>query len=85
MDTFGTTNAEAIRNMGVNAEEFINKITEGLSKTTRVQGGIKNAINNAQVAFKQFFCNVPTAPHTQLSAITSAITSPAFCTLNKCR
>ena len=58
MDTFGTTNAEAIRNMGVNAEEFINKITEGLSKTTRVQGGIKNAINNAQVAFKQFFATI---------------------------
>jgi len=58
MDTFGTTNAEAIRKMGVNSEEFINKITEGLSKTTRVQGGIKNAINNAQVALKQFFATI---------------------------
>ena len=58
MDTFGTTNAEAIRKMGVNAEEFINKVTEGLGKTTRVQGGIKNAINNAQVAFKQFFATI---------------------------
>lgn len=58
MDTFGTTNAEAIRNMGVNAEQFIDKITEGLSKTERAQGGIKNAITNAQMALKSFFATI---------------------------
>lgn len=58
MDTFGTTNAEAIRNMGVNAEQFIDKITQGLSKTERAQGGIKNAITNAQTALKSFFSTI---------------------------
>lgn len=55
MDTFGTTNAEAIRNMGVSADQFISKIVDGLSKTERAQGGIKNAITNAETALKQFF------------------------------
>jgi len=58
MQAFGTTNAEAIRNMGVSADEFITKITEGLQKTARVQGGVKNAIDNARSALTQFFVSI---------------------------
>lgn len=58
MQTFGTTNAEAIRDMGVSADEFITKITEGLQKTARVQGGVKNAIDNARSALTQFFVSI---------------------------
>ena len=57
-DTFGTISAEALRDAGVSADEFIDKITQGLAKTERVQGGIANAVNNAQSALKQFFATI---------------------------
>ncbi len=57
-DTFGTISADALREAGVSADEFIDKITQGLAKTERVQGGIANAVNNAQSALKQFFATI---------------------------
>jgi tape measure domain-containing protein len=57
-DTFGTISADALRDAGVSADEFIDKITQGLAKTERVQGGIANAVNNAQSALKQFFATI---------------------------
>jgi tape measure domain-containing protein len=59
-DTFGTISADALRDAGVSADEFIDKITQGLAKTERVQGGIANAVNNAQSALKQFFATIGT-------------------------
>lgn len=59
-DTFGTISADALREAGVSADEFIDKITQGLAKTERVQGGIANAVNNAQSALKQFFATIGT-------------------------
>lgn len=51
-DTFGTTNAEMLRKMGVSVEDFIAKLTDGMAKLPRAQGGIANAIVNAQNAIK---------------------------------
>jgi len=52
-DTFGTTNAEMLRDMGVSVEDFIAKLTTGMEKLPRAQGGIANAIVNAQNAIQQ--------------------------------
>ena len=57
-DTFGTISAEGLREAGISADEFIDKLTIGLAKTERVQGGIANAVNNAQSALKQFFATI---------------------------
>ena len=51
-DTFGTSNAEMLRKMGVSVEDFISKLTDGMAKLPRAQGGIANAIVNAQNAIK---------------------------------
>lgn len=51
-DTFGTSNAEMLRKMGVSVEDFIAKLTQGMAKLPRAQGGIANAIVNAQNAIK---------------------------------
>lgn len=52
-DTFGTTNAEKLRDMGVSVEDFIAKLTTGMEKLPRAQGGIANSIVNAQNAIQQ--------------------------------
>lgn len=51
-DTFGTSNAEMLRKMGVSVEDFIAKLTDGMAKLPRAQGGIANSIVNAQNAIK---------------------------------
>ncbi len=51
-DTFGTSNAEMLRKMGVSVEDFISKLTDGMAKLPRAQGGIANEIVNAQNAIK---------------------------------
>ena len=58
MDTFGVVTAEGLRKAGVSADEFITKITDGLTRTERVQGGIKNAVDNARVAIKEFLATI---------------------------
>ena len=58
MDTFGVVTAEGLRKAGVSADEFITKVTDGLTKTARVQGGIKNAVDNARVAIKEFLATI---------------------------
>lgn len=58
LDTFGVATAEGLRKAGVSADEFILKMTDGLSKTARVQGGIKNAVDNARVAIKEFLATI---------------------------
>lgn len=57
-DTFGTTNAEMLRGMGVSVEDFISKLTTGMAALPRAQGGIANAIVNAQNAVKQAIASV---------------------------
>ena len=57
-DTFGTTNAEMMRDMGVTVEDFIAKLTTGMEKLPRAQGGIANAIVNAQNAITQALASV---------------------------
>jgi tape measure domain-containing protein len=51
-DTFGATTADGLRDMGVNAEQFIEGITDGLSKLERVPGGLANSMVNFGVEVK---------------------------------
>lgn len=57
-EAFGTTTAEGIRDAGISADQFIDGITQQLSKNARVQGGIKNAIDNTRSAITQFFAAI---------------------------
>jgi tape measure domain-containing protein len=57
-EAFGTTTAEGIRNAGISADQFIDGITKQLEKNARVQGGIKNAIDNTRSAITQFFAAI---------------------------
>lgn len=50
---FGTTNVEAIREMGVSGKEFVLQITKAAEALPRVEGGIKNSIGNALDSLKQ--------------------------------
>jgi tape measure domain-containing protein len=55
---FGTKSAEKLREMGVNAEQFVDGITKQLALLPRVSGGIQNSIVNAGVAMKQALATV---------------------------
>lgn len=57
-DEFGTTSAEAIRALGVNAAEFIDRITDRMATMPRVAGGLTNAFTNAGVAIRQSLATV---------------------------
>lgn len=57
-DEFGTTSAEAIRALGVSAEDFINRITDRMATMPRVAGGLTNAFTNAGVAIRQSLATV---------------------------
>jgi tape measure domain-containing protein len=57
-DTFGTANAEKLREMGVNAQDFIDGVTNGLSKLERVPGGLQNSIVNFGVEVKMALATV---------------------------
>jgi tape measure domain-containing protein len=50
---FGTSNVEAIRNMGVTGKEFVLQITKMAEGLPRVESGIKNGIGNAIDSLKQ--------------------------------
>lgn len=50
---FGTSNAEALQDLGITGKEFVEKITAEMEKLPRVQGGITNAIVNFWSALKQ--------------------------------
>lgn len=54
-EEFGTTSAEAIRALGVSAEDFIDRITSRMATMPRVAGGLANAFTNASVAIRQSF------------------------------
>lgn len=57
-DTFGATTADGLRDMGVNAEQFIDGITRGLSKLERVPGGLANSMVNFGVEVKMALATV---------------------------
>lgn len=57
---FGTKSVERIREMGISAEDFVKGVTKQLSTLPRVEGGIKNALVNAQVAIKTFGAQIGT-------------------------
>jgi len=55
---FGTSNTENLQKLGISSEDFIRKITSELEKLPRATGGIKNSIENAGDAIKQFLGNL---------------------------
>lgn len=57
-DEFGVTTAEALRDLGVNADEFVTRLTKRMETLPRVSGGIANSIVNAGNAVKMAFANI---------------------------
>jgi len=57
-EVFGTTNADKIRDMGVTAQEFVDKVTAKMAEFPRVQGGISNAFVNLTSSVKQFAAQI---------------------------
>lgn len=57
-DEFGTTSAEALRDLGVSAEDFIDRLTNRMATLPRAAGGISNSIVNATVAIRSAFAKV---------------------------
>lgn len=57
-DTWGTSNAEMLRDMGVTVDMFIGGLTKGMQELPRAQGGIANAIVNANNAIRQALASV---------------------------
>jgi len=57
-EVFGTTSAEALNEAGVNAKEFITRITEAMTELPRVQGGIANAIVNVSATARQALAKI---------------------------
>ena len=57
-EAFGTTTAEGINALGVDAREFVDTITKKMEGMPRVAGGISNAIVNAGTAIKMFLASV---------------------------
>lgn len=52
-EAFGTSNSEALQELGITGAEFVAKITAEMEKLPRVSGGITNAIVNFWSALKQ--------------------------------
>jgi len=57
---FGTASTEALQKLGVTSDKFIDSITKELQKLPKATGGIKNSIENATDAVKQFLASVGT-------------------------
>ena len=51
-DAFGTSNAEALRDMGVTIEKFMEATLTGMQKLERVPGGLSNAFINFAMSVK---------------------------------
>lgn len=60
LKAFGTSNAEAIQELGLSGRDFVEGITTEMTKLTRVQGGIANALVNAGSAIKQALAAIGT-------------------------
>jgi len=60
-DAFGTTNVEAIRESGISAGEFTKRLVEAINsgeEFQKVQGGLKNAIENVTIATRIFLSDL---------------------------
>ena len=57
-DEFGTTTAEGLRDLGVNADQFVTRLTARMETLPRVAGGISNSIVNAGNAIKMGMAKV---------------------------
>lgn len=58
LKAFGTSNSEDIQKLGITGREFVEGVTAEMTKLSRVQGGISNALVNAGSAIKQFLAGV---------------------------
>lgn len=57
-NAFGTANIEAIRETGVTAQEFIEKVVGELGNLKRVEGGLSNSFENLGQSVSSFFASV---------------------------
>lgn len=52
-DVFGTADTEVLQKMGIEAEDFVRKVTMEFGKLPQATGGIQNALENMAVTGKQ--------------------------------
>lgn len=52
-ESFGTTTAEGLNKLGINAREFVDVITKKMAELPRVSGGVSNSIVNAFSSVRQ--------------------------------
>ncbi len=52
-DAFGTASSEEIQKLGITASQFVDGVTKSLGKLPRATGGIQNALDNIDEAFKK--------------------------------
>lgn len=52
-DAFGTASSEEIQKLGITASQFVDGITKSLQKLPRATGGLQNALDNIDDAFKK--------------------------------
>lgn len=50
---FGTTSAEAIRDLNLSTDEFFARLAEGMESLPQMEGGVRNAMDNAAAAAKR--------------------------------
>lgn len=50
---FGTASTEEIQKLGITATEFVTKLTKEMAKLPRATGGLQNALDNIDDAFKK--------------------------------
>jgi len=52
-DAFGTASSEEIQKLGITASQFVDGVTKSLQKLPRATGGLQNALDNIDEAFKK--------------------------------
>jgi tape measure domain-containing protein len=69
-DAFGTTNIEAIRESNIGSKEFVERLTEAISKSEKFQsvtGGVANSIDNFKQAITASLVELGSTLNTTLS------------------
>jgi len=56
--TFGTTSAEGIRKLGIGADEFVTRLTEGLAKLPRAESTMNTSLENMATAWSKFRASI---------------------------
>jgi|GEM_PF-5815252 len=72
---YGTSNAEQIQKKGIGSQEFINRMSQELSRLPRVTGGLKNDLENLDDAFNTLKANVVQAVAGTVSGLINKVSA----------